>query len=388
MLQNLKNLQGYLGQCHDDDGITTLAQLHHDLHIAMQLEFATLPPYLCAMYTINEETNPSVYYTIRSVVMEEMFHLVNATNVLIATGGTPKLNCKDFVPTYPTPLPNGETWFEVSLLPFSQSALQTFKNIEVPGDMVDENTETIGKFYERIQQGLEYLNEKMGDVLFPGHIEQQIPAKYYYGGGGEITPVTDLASANFAINAIIAQGEGKPSGSWDPTEPFPLDESTGILDGDNDLFNQHRELAHYFRFDELDQGKRYVCGDSPKSGPTGPVIPINWNDIYNMHPNPTSSLYEGFPQLQALNKEFNLIFTQLLDELNDAFNGNPDNLIPAVKTMYELKYLARSLMRNPIPNSPEGYNAGPTWEYLGEAHHCATPQKAQKAKQKRTNLTG
>ncbi|MCY7296926.1 ferritin-like domain-containing protein [Alteromonas sp. a30] len=367
MLQNLQNLQAYLCECEADEGITTLAQLHQDLQVAMQLEFATLPPYLCAMYTINEATNPSVYHAIRSVVMEEMFHLVNATNVLLATGGTPKVNCASFVPTYPTPLPNGETWFEVSLLKFSKSALQTFKNIEVPADLVDANKETIGKFYERIQRGMSYLQNQLGDALFSGDPSHQIPAKYYYGGGGEVTPVTDLASANFAINAIISQGEGKPSGDWDPNAPFPLEEDTGLVDGDHDLFNQHRELAHYFRFDELDQGKRYVCGDSAASGPTGPTIKIDWDDIYNMHPNPSKKLYHDLPQIQKLNREFNLIFTRLLDELNTAFNGQPDNLIPAVKTMYELKYAAKTLMRIPLPNSPEGFYAGPTWEYLEDS---------------------
>ncbi len=364
MLKNFDHFQEYLHSCEAGEGIVTIEQLHHDLHVAMQLEFATLPPYLCAMYTINESTNPSAYYIIRSVVMEEMFHLTNATNVLIATGGTPRLNCKEFVPTYPTYLPNGETWFKVNLLKFSKPALDMFKNIEVPADLVSEDKETIGKFYEHIQQGLAYLSNKMGDALFPGNIEHQVPTKYYYGGGGVIEPVCDLGSANKAINAIIAQGEGKPSGDWDPSAPFPLEETTGILDGDHDLFNQDRELAHYFRFDELDQAKRYVCGDSPESGPSGPPITINWNDVYNMHPNPNSDLYKHHPQLKHMNHHFNKIFTKLLNELNTAFNGKPDNLIPAVKTMYELKYAAQAMMRNPLPDDESGFFAGPTWEYV------------------------
>ncbi|UAA39847.1 ferritin-like protein [Paraneptunicella aestuarii] len=366
MLQEFKLFDEYLETCHRDGGIHTLEQLHHDLHIATQLEFSTLPPYLCALYTISDTTNPSAYYTIRSVVMEEMFHLANAANVLIAVGGKPKLNCSQFVPTYPTKLPNGEKWFDVELLPFSQAALGIFKNIEIPGDMVPEPVKTIGKFYERIQHGLNHLYEKMGDALFPADTAPQVTANYYYGGGGEITPVTDLASAQFAINAIIAQGEGKPVGDWDPTKPFPLEETTGILDGDHELFNQHREIAHYFRFDELAQGKRYVCGDSPQSGPTGPAININWQDVYNMHPNPTAALYENIPELKQLNREFNLIFSRLLDELNTAFNGEPDKLLQAVGTMYKLKYAAQEMFRNPIPGSPEGYYAGPTWEYIAE----------------------
>ncbi len=364
MLFDFSDFENYFSLCEQDEGITTLAQLHHDLQVAVQLEFATLPPYLCAMYTINEATNPSAYYIIRSVVMEEMFHLTNAANVLIAVGGKPDLANKNFVPTYPTKLPNGEQWFDVDLLKFSKHALRTFKKIEIPGDMVPECLKTIGKFYERIQQGLEYLYDKMGDDLFPDNTAPQIPAKYYYGGGGEIVHVTGIDSAQLAINAIIAQGEGKPVEDWDPTEPFPLDETTGILDGDHEIFNQHREIAHYFRFDEIEKQQRYVCGDSPHSGPSGPAIKVNWDDVYNMHPNPTPELYEKLPELAYLNLQFNQVFTQLLNELHVAFNGDPSMLERAVGTMYQLKYAAQKLFRNPIPGSPENYYAGPTWEYL------------------------
>ncbi|WP_281556815.1 ferritin-like protein [Thalassomonas sp. RHCl1] len=344
--------------------ITSISELHQQLQLAIELEFSTLPPYLSALYSIKENTNNCAYQVIQSVVMEEMFHLTNAANVLIATGGSPALNNTDFIPSFPTRLPDGEQWFEVSLLKFSPEALQTFKYIEEPSENVPGKI-TIGDFYANVEKGLTYLSETLPpDELFPANTGPQIAHKYYYGGGGEITPVTDLDSAMFAINAIIAQGEGIPDRCWDPDKPFPLEEGTGIASGDHQLFMQPRELAHYYRFNELACGRRYVCGDSHNSGPTGPKIPIDYAQVYNMKPNPNSGDYAFAPELAALDYEFNRIFTLLLDQLHNAFNGDPELLVPAVGTMFKLKELAQELMRNPIPDSPEQYNAGPTWQYL------------------------
>src|SRR3954452_23643124 len=106
--------------------IETKQELHHYLTVAMQLEHATIPPYLTALYTIKPGTNGDASMVIREVVVEEMLHLTLAANVLNAVGGQPDLTAPGFVPTYPARLPDGETDFEVSLRPFSQEALRTF----------------------------------------------------------------------------------------------------------------------------------------------------------------------------------------------------------------------------------------------------------------------
>ncbi len=343
--------------------ITTLGELHHNLQLAIELEFATLPTYLSALYTIKENTNDCASVVIRSVIMEEMFHLTNAANVLIATGGHPALNKPEFIPSFPTKLPDKEQWFTVNLLKFSPEALATFKYIEEPAELAD-GLITIGDFYENIVDGLTYLNSQPGVDLFPRNTSPQAESKYYYGGGGIVIKVTDLESATFALNAIVVQGEGIPTADWDKDKPLPLDETTGIWSGDDPLFMQPRELAHYYRFNELAEGRRYVCGDTYNSGPTGPVIPIDYSAVYNMMPNPKSSAYADFPELREMNQTFNRTFTSLLNQLHQAFNGNPEILEPAVGTMFKLKYAAQALMRNPLPDCPEGYYAGPSWEYL------------------------
>jgi hypothetical protein len=40
---------------HVQDGISTLLDLQDALQTAMQLEFATIPPYLCAQWSINSD---------------------------------------------------------------------------------------------------------------------------------------------------------------------------------------------------------------------------------------------------------------------------------------------------------------------------------------------
>ena len=77
------------------------------LQIAIELEHATLPPYLCALYSIKPGFNQEVATLIRSVVLEEMLHMALACNILIAIGGQPSIGKPGFVPRYPGPLPGG-----------------------------------------------------------------------------------------------------------------------------------------------------------------------------------------------------------------------------------------------------------------------------------------
>ena len=48
-----------------------------------------------------------------------------------------------------------------------------------------------------------------------------------------------------------------------------------------------------------------------------------------------------------------------LQRLRSAFNGNPEKLIPAVGWMFQIKYNAERLIKNPIPGDTDGCNAAP-----------------------------
>ena len=83
-------------------------------------------------------------------------------------------------------------------------------------DDSEEHFYSIGEFYADIGHGLAALQEKLGaKKLFAGDPARQVTPDYYYSGGGEVIPVTDLASAQAAIRLISEQGEGIGGGIFD-----------------------------------------------------------------------------------------------------------------------------------------------------------------------------
>ena len=77
------------------------------LQAAVELELATIPFYLCAIYSLRPGSNDEVGLIIRSVVVEEMLHMALAANVLNAIGGEPRVTGTAHVPQYPHELPDG-----------------------------------------------------------------------------------------------------------------------------------------------------------------------------------------------------------------------------------------------------------------------------------------
>src|SRR5580692_7493601 len=106
--------------------ITTVESLRRHLQWAIELEHATLPPYLCALYSIEEGSNEDAVEVIHSVFMEEMLHLTLAANILNAIGGSPQIDVPSILPSFPAYLPHSNQAFEVSLRKFSPEALETF----------------------------------------------------------------------------------------------------------------------------------------------------------------------------------------------------------------------------------------------------------------------
>ena len=343
--------------------IGTVAELHTYLHAAMQLEHATIPPYLMALYSIEPGTNSDATHILRVVVVEEMLHLTLAANILNAVGGTPDLTAPGFVPTYPATLPDGEHDFTVSIQPFSPAAIKTFLDIERPEKVAPTEAKrirprrrhagtmlaavpgdegmcfySIGEFYEEIRRGLHFLHKELGDKLFSGDRARQVGADYYYSGGGEITEVFDIASADKAIMLIIEQGEG--------------------LGGK--IYDEEHELAHYYRFQQLDLGHYYQTGDVADA-PSGPPVAVDWGAVYRFKPDAKLADYVATPDLHAAAEDFNKDYGTFLALLTRAFNGKPDLLLQAVPEMFALRRKIEQLIHNPLPGSG-GLNAAPTFE--------------------------
>lgn len=331
--------------------IDTLKKLKAHLQIAIKIELATIPPYLCALYSIKERTNIIPAQIIQSVVMEEMLHLCMASNLLNAIGGSPVID-ESTTLNYPDFLPHNDGRFKVGLLKFSKEAIDTFLLIEKPDKDCPPPTKdkfhSIGQFYSAVRYALEDLEkeyQKKGKTIFTGKANKQITPEHYYGSGGKLIAVNSLSTAKLAIEEIVGQGEG-------------IDGS--ISDGDPGTFGADVELAHYFRFMEVAAGRFFARGDSAQGAPTGTAIDVDWDSVYNMQANPKIASFKRDPDLYKKALAFNKTYGELLNNINGACNGDPALLGQGIPLMYALKYQAIELMKIPVGN--DGSTAGPTFE--------------------------
>ncbi|MCE7000708.1 ferritin-like protein [Saccharothrix sp. S26] len=354
------------------------------LHTAMALEHATIPPYLTAYYSIRSTTNSDAAHIIRVVAVEEMLHLTLAANVLNAIGGEPDLTRRGFVPTYPAYLPDGEDDFTVDLRPFSPDAVDTFCKIERPGEAPRDRARlvpehdlarpslvtsptadgmrfySIGEFYAEIIEGLEEVASH-DPGLFRGDPSRQVGPEYFFSGGGTAIPVFDLDSARRALEFIADQGEGFDAG----------------------IHDEAGELAHYYRFRQLQLGRYYEVGDHPDR-PSGPHLAIDWHEVYPVKVSARLADYPPDSQIAEVARAFNVEYWSFLGLLTEAFTGQPNLLQDAIWHMFRLRDGINRLVRNPLPGSG-GLHAAPTFEMpigrstpdgplvVGEAAAVVTP---------------
>jgi len=341
-----------------------IGRLRELLQAAVELELSTIPPYLCALYSLRPGSNDTASLIIRSVVVEEMLHMVLAANVLNAIGGEPRVTGPGHVPRYPHELPDGVV---LDLLPFCPAAVEEFLKVENPqhdhhalgpghplvagrrperhlarAASVMGKPTTIGAFYAEIIDGLSQAAAAIGEqALFHGDPARQVTREYYYAGGGSPLPVKDLASAMEALIEIVDQGEGNPASMYD-------------ADGD---------LGHYFRFKQLKYDRTYLPSDDADV-PSGPRVGVDFDAVYPMIANPRGDDYAD-PELRAACDAANRTWSRLLREIEAAFNGRPEALLTAVPGMFRLRDQALVLLANPLPCGG-GRHAGPTFEWVAD----------------------
>lgn len=336
-------------------GISTIEDLREHLQWAIELEHATLPPYMSALYSLDPDRNPDAVEAVAGVFVEEMLHLALAANLLNAVGGTPRLDPPQVLTPHPRRMPHADPSLELSLLPFGPDALDMFLRLErpaPPGAAAEgEGYETIGQFYDSVEAGLRELCDRLGEEkVFTGDPSSQVRSSHFQHTAGEMVAVTDLKTALKAIEEIVEQGEGGSRGT--------------VWDGDPSVHHPERdEVAHYYRFQELRAGRRHRRGDTPQSGPTGEEIAVDLEGVAPMRPNPRLDDHAPGHPVRVAQEEFNRTYGTLLQMLEVAFNGDPTMLRPAVGAMYKLKGQAQALMRMP---DGDGMTAGPTFEYVPE----------------------
>lgn len=353
------------------DSIDQARQSIHDLlQRALMVELATIPAYSTACYSIQEQgqynrssseiVNAEPIEVIRQVMVEEMLHMVLAANVLNAVGGKPCLTDLEQLPSYPFQFFK-EDEFRLHLRSFKPQQIKDFRTVEQApnpeniANALKGKYKTIAGFYMYVELVLESACEQFAEQeIFCGDENMQVNEQDYYGAGGDVVMVTDLDSAKQALSEIVREGEGAELGET-------------ACDGDripSPPGEERWDVAHYFKFDGILHSRYYQPWDSINGPPSGGDMVVNWKAVWNMADDPTSTSFESFPDIQKLQNRFNSTYSELLECLEAAFNGEKAMLRNMVPVMFRLKEDAQKLIRIPIPDDEKGRTAGPSWTYL------------------------
>jgi len=243
---------------------------------ATQLEHMIMCQYLYAAFSLKRDPAEGLTaeqaaatqrwrQVLRDIAIEEMLHLALVCNVMSAIGAAPTIGRPNF--------PQRSAYFppsvQLDLLPFGADALTHFLYLErpegmervdaaefapgapphrpvEPGEIMPRTQDflTVGHLYRAIEQGLRDLAGRLGErALFVGPPRAQATPEMFRWP--DLVAVTDLASAQQAIETIIEQGEGA-RGDW--------------------------QAAHYGRFLGIwDEYSRLAAAD-PAFEPARPVL--------------------------------------------------------------------------------------------------------------------
>jgi hypothetical protein len=288
------------------DRINSLQDLQDALQTSMQLEFSTIPPYLCAQWSINADPG-GVGDMIQNIVVQEMYHFALAGNMLTAIGGIPSIANAAFIPSYPTNvLPGGiPQKLAVDLKPLTRDQAQVFMQIEFPEFppvALAAGPATIGAFYDAIAEGFTTVNPAINPNAFAIN-------------SGEATPIKSVADALAAIALIKGEGEGT-QGS--PNQP-PQGQKT---------------FAHYYVFKEIFTQKTLVQDAAGNWSFTGAAIPF-----------PTSFDFQQSTATPSPSLAFNQAVSQLLIGLQTCWTSGAR---PSIGAMFSLQALGVGLIQRGI----------------------------------------
>ncbi|MEU1504984.1 ferritin-like protein [Kitasatospora sp. NPDC005748] len=327
----------------------TEQELKDALQRAIMLELSTIPPYATALWSITDPDNSKpVRHTIREIVFDEMSHFGLVCNMLTSIGGTVVLTDPLTVPKYPGELPGGvNPGLEVYLSGLTRESAGLFADIEKPEHPLafaaDGNT--IGAFYQRIANVFPTFAH-----LLTGQRQVSFPLGSSHGAGNDIVPMNTIDDVLAAIHVIQSQGEGTDAS---PENPFP---------------GAPGELAHYYAFKEIAEGRELVLDEGTKKyGFTGPEVPLpdtspvarvplgGWaNSPGNEPDQPTATLLATFNQH----------YSDMLYALEGAWgDAGPDSIGPAIGQMGQMRRTAQQINGVKLPAAPR-FTYGPEWLFV------------------------
>jgi len=305
-------------EVHDTAWICKAAQA------AIELEFSTIPPYLCALWSI--ESSGKARTLIRSVVLAEMAHMGLMCNLLKGLGGSPQI--VSAAPRYPGPLPGGvrpglTVYLSGLTRDFLHDVMMEIEKPEKPLALLslEETFPSIGKFYAAISDA---LTTQKPAISTTGQL-----SNFDVG----VNVLATLKDATDAIERIRGEGEGTTT--------------SAIFNGD---------LAHYYEFGEIYHGRELVENPPGTFTFTGNELPFPTR--LPMAKVPAGGWPNRDPGGKGTLKEFNDLYASLLSDLERAWSGGGDtSLDAAVATMTQMGSVARDLMK--IPRETCEGNYGP-----------------------------
>jgi hypothetical protein len=323
--------------------LDTIDDVYQRLQMALQIEFATLPPYLYSLFSILPDTNPAAVSRIRSVVLEEMIHFCLACNILNALGGTPVVATADVIPTYPGPLPGDLGGLTIHLYPFSCEAMKQGMDIETPEEgpiavcadaalAEGEKYQTIGQFYSELDA---FLSTLPPDAWCVGR-NQITDAQFFVG---DLFAVNSYADANRAIQIILSEGEGSRLSPLDFREDF----------------------AHYYRFKEIYRNQVLTKSVGVQGFVWGEELGVDWSSTYEAISDPATHDFSRDLPVAAAQARCNEAFSKMVIELEQAVQGTPARMGHAVRAMFKLRSAAHQAFLTPLAGTK--WVAGPAFVF-------------------------
>ncbi len=321
LVNDLRSIQGKIAQ--GEDARQKLGGL---LQAALQLEFATVNPYLSAAFSLSPD-NEEILHLIVRIAREEMLHMTVLANLMNAIGIAP--NILAAVPDYPFDLTVLKPSLRIDLSSFSFDLVKDlFMRIETPEDPVEfpspqaitatdaELPETVGQFYEDI---IELIKSDIIPDLFKNserdaykQIEVTLdfrPIQYANNQDTHDYPlnedinfiIKDQETAIRHLTWIVSGGEGAS-----PSNPLNAEGIPG----------------HYYRFESILEGKYLVKDDTTELGfsYSGGDLPFSQTGVHKFENNVKVEDYSDHARVERHMKRFNKSYTEMIDQLQTAFN--------------------------------------------------------------------
>jgi hypothetical protein len=185
---------------------------------------------------------------------------------------------------------------------------------------------TVGWFYNRIARAIGDL-EASGIEVFTGDPARQVTPCAWPDAPGRLYSITDKMTALLAIQEIVEQGEGAS-----PTDPI----------------GEGTELAHFFRFREIVEGREMVRKGSGAWVFEGSPIPFDPHGVYPMQDDPDTGNLAPDSSLRAASRWFDETHAATLHSLQRVVDGEPQRLVDSIGLMFSLRQQAYHLMSMPL----------------------------------------